>query len=51
MTISGFLGDEDTLIFEIDLIAADRLELAVDAMLDTGFSGWLTIDKKDLDNY
>ncbi len=49
MTISGFLNDEDALIFEIDLIAADGLELPVDAMLDTGFSGWLTIDKEDLD--
>lgn len=49
MTISGFLDDEDALIFEIDLIAADGLELPVDAILDTGFSGWLTIDKEDLD--
>ncbi len=43
------MGDEDALIFEIHLIAADGLELPVDATLDTGFSGWLTIDKKDLD--
>jgi clan AA aspartic protease len=49
MTVSGFFGDEDALLFEINLIALDGLELPVDAMLDTGFSGWLTIDKQDLD--
>ncbi|GAB1545171.1 hypothetical protein NUACC21_78470 [Scytonema sp. NUACC21] len=49
MTISGKFGDEEALLFEIDLIASDGLELSVDAMLDTGFSGWLAIDKQDLD--
>jgi hypothetical protein len=36
--ISGFIGDEDAILFEIDLIAADGLKLPVDALLDTGFS-------------
>jgi predicted aspartyl protease len=47
--ISGFFGDEDALFFEIELIASDGLELAVDAMFDTGFSGWLAINNQDLD--
>jgi predicted aspartyl protease len=49
MTISGFLGDEDALLFEINLIASDGLELPVDAMFDTGFSGWVGINDQDLD--
>jgi predicted aspartyl protease len=47
--ISGYFGDEDGLFFEIELLAADGLELAVDAMFDTGFSGWLAIKEQDLD--
>ncbi len=49
MKISGFFGDEDALLFEINLITSDGLELPVEAMLDTGFSGWLAIDQQDLD--
>jgi predicted aspartyl protease len=47
--ISGFFGDEDGLFFEIELLAADGLEILVDAMFDTGFSGWLAINEQDLD--
>lgn len=47
--IEGRFGDEDELFFEIELIAADSLELPVDAMLDTGFSGWLAIENQDLE--
>ncbi|MDM9379630.1 aspartyl protease [Chlorogloeopsis sp. ULAP01] len=47
--ISGKFGDEDELLFEIELIAADGLELPVDAMLDTGFSYWLAIDNQDIE--
>ena len=42
-------GEEDELFFEIELIAEDGLELPVDAMLDTGFSDWLAMDKQDLE--
>jgi clan AA aspartic protease len=49
MTIFGFFGDEDTLLFEISLIASDGLELPVDAMFDTGFSYWLAINDQDVD--
>ncbi|CBN57502.1 MULTISPECIES: hypothetical protein [Kamptonema] len=47
--IEGKFGDEDELFFEIELIAANSLELPVDAMLDTGFSGWLAIENQDLE--
>jgi len=47
--IQGNFGSEDELYFEIDLIGADALELPVDALLDTGFSDWLAIDKQDLE--
>ena len=47
--IEGFLGEEDALLFEINLIASDGLELPVDAMLDTGFSYFLAINEQDLD--
>ena len=36
--ILGRFGDEDELFFEIDLIAADGLELSLEALLDTEFS-------------
>lgn len=47
--IRGKCGSEDELFFEIELIAEGELELPVDALLDTGFSDWLAIDKQDLD--
>ena len=37
--IQGTFGDEDELFFEIELITDNGLELPVDALLDTGFSG------------
>jgi len=47
--ISGKFGDEDELFFEIDLIAADGLDIPVDALFDTGFSWWLAINNQDLE--
>jgi predicted aspartyl protease len=46
--IQGWFGDEGALMFEIDLIADDGLELPTEVMLDTGFSGWLAINEQDL---
>jgi predicted aspartyl protease len=46
--ITGWFGDEDALFFEVELITSDGLELAVAAMFDTGFSGWLAINEQDL---
>ena len=47
--IAGKFGDEDELFFEIELIAADGLEILVDALFDTGFSWWLAINNQDLE--
>ena len=37
--IQGWFDDNEQLFFEIELIADKGLELPVDALLDTGFSG------------
>lgn len=47
--IEGTFGDEDELFFEVELIADNGLELPVDALLDTGFSGWLAMESQDLE--
>ncbi len=49
--ISGKFGDGEELIFEIELITFDGFELPIDAVLDTGFSDWLAIDKQDLEGF
>lgn len=49
--ISGRFGDGEELILEIELIAFDGFELPIDAVLDTGFSDWLAIDKQDLEGF
>ncbi len=46
--IQGTFGEDGELFFEIELITAKGLELPIDALLDTGFSGWLVINKQDL---
>lgn len=46
--IEGWFGGRDELFFEIELVSDDDLELPVDVMLDTGFSGWLVMDEQDL---
>ena len=47
--IAGRFGDEDELFFEVELIADNDLQLPVDVLLDTGFSGWLAMDSQDLE--
>jgi predicted aspartyl protease len=49
--IEGRFGDEDELIFEIDLMAIDGFELPIDVVLDTGFSDWLVMDEQDLEDF
>jgi len=49
--IQGTFGDDDELFFEIELLAADGLELPVDVLLDTGFSGWLAMNSQDLEGF
>jgi predicted aspartyl protease len=48
--IEGIFGSEGQLFFEIDLITIDGLNLPVDAMLDTGFTGFLAMNKQDVDD-
>ncbi|MDF5706681.1 MAG: aspartyl protease [Nostoc sp. S4] len=45
--IFGEFNSRGELIFEISLIAADGDIIPVQALLDTGFTGWLTIDNQD----
>jgi predicted aspartyl protease len=48
--IQGRFGNNGQLFFEIDLITSDGLNLPVDAMFDTGFTGFMAINKQDLDS-
>ncbi|NEU75601.1 aspartyl protease [Hassallia byssoidea VB512170] len=45
--IYGEFNTQGELIFEIGLIAADGDIIPVQALLDTGFTGWLAIDNQD----
>lgn len=47
--MQGTFGSKGQLFFEIELMTADGLNLPVDAMLDTGFTGFMAINKQDLD--
>ncbi|MBW4506634.1 MAG: aspartyl protease [Scytonematopsis contorta HA4267-MV1] len=47
--IHGTFGDKGELFFELDLIAGDGLNLPVDGMFDTGFTGFMAMNKQDLD--
>jgi predicted aspartyl protease len=46
--IQGFFGEKGQIFFEIDLLTSDGLNLPVDAMLDTGFTGFIAINKQDI---
>lgn len=48
--ISGEFNRKGELIFEIGLIGADGDVMPVNAVLDTGFTGWLAIDKQDAES-
>lgn len=48
--MDGKFGSKCELLFEIDLIASDGLAIAVDALLDTGFTDWLAINKQDAES-
>ncbi|MGK7926962.1 MAG: aspartyl protease [Spirulina sp.] len=47
--MQGRFGDNNELLFEVDLMTKEGLKLTVDAMLDTGFSGGLALDLQDLE--
>ena len=46
--IQGNFGSKGELYFEIELIAVDGSVVAVDALLDTGFTEWLAMDTQDI---
>jgi hypothetical protein len=45
--IYGEFNSQGELIFEIGLISADGDIIPVQALLDTGFTGWLAIENQD----
>lgn len=48
--ISGRFGEEGELIFEIELVANNEEKIAVDVLLDTGFTtGFLAIHTDDIE--
>lgn len=47
--IQGKFGHKAQLFFEIDLISADGTPLTTDAILDTGFTGFLAINEQDIE--
>lgn len=48
--IFGEFNSRGELIFEIELISTDGDIIPVNAILDTGFTGWLAIDKQDAES-
>ncbi|MBS3030122.1 MAG: aspartyl protease [Dolichospermum sp. DET50] len=46
--IEGYFGDGGRLFFEVELITTDGLNLPVDTLFDTGFTGFMAINKQDL---
>lgn len=45
--IEGKFSDSNELIFEIDFVAEDGSTITVDALFDTGFTGWLAVNTQD----
>jgi len=48
--ILGEFDDEGKLFFSVELINADREIIAVNAMLDTGFTELLALNKQDIED-
>ncbi len=48
--ISGEFSSKGELVFEISLVAADGDAIPVQALLDTGFTGWLAINNQDAES-
>ncbi|MEH2300375.1 MAG: aspartyl protease [Nostoc sp.] len=45
--IFGEFNSQSELIFEIGLVTSDGDVILVNALLDTGFTGWLALDNQD----
>ena len=48
--IRAYFGERKQLFFEIELITNDSFNLPVDALFDTGFTGFMAINTQDLDS-
>ena len=48
--ITDQFNSKGELVFEISLVAADKDQLLVNAVLDTGFTGWLALDTQDAES-
>jgi predicted aspartyl protease len=48
--IKGYFGKRGELFFKLDLLAANGVIVTVDALLDTGFIDWLTINTFDAES-
>lgn len=46
----GHFDQQGKLVFNIELIAADGTSILVNALLDTGFTGWIALDKQDAES-
>ncbi|MGG6266328.1 hypothetical protein ACQ4M3_08730 [Leptolyngbya sp. AN03gr2] len=43
----GRFGERGELYFEIELISADGDVLVIEALFDTGFTGWVALNRQD----
>jgi predicted aspartyl protease len=48
--MKGRFDEQGKLVFEIELIANDGMSVQVDALFDTGFTGWIALDKQDAES-
>nr|WP_200892498.1 hypothetical protein [Aliterella atlantica] len=48
--IQGRFGEKGQIYFEVNLIDADGLSLSTEAMLDTGFTEVLAMNKQDVES-
>lgn len=48
--IQGRFGDKAQVYFDIELIDENNLSLPVEAMLDTGFTGFIAMNKQDIES-
>ncbi len=46
--IQGRFGDKAQVYFDVELIDQNNLSLSVEVMLDTGFTGFIAMNKQDI---
>jgi clan AA aspartic protease len=49
--IEGRFGENGQIYFEIDLINNDGLNLSVEALLDTGFTEFIAMNRQDVESF